>query len=125
MSKYKKKHKINTIQNLERLIEFNKQRIKKINFITIASFFISIFSFIKQDENINTIILIIEIICISYIIIRSYEEFSNQTYINKLNDLLFYLCVHYDEYFLEENSSEKKNSIIKDVLLYAINKIFK
>lgn len=112
-----KNHNITSLDNIKELMNYNKERNKKWNFIAIAGFSLSIFALVQNsifiEENIK-IIIIMEVLMICYIVIRGHEDFSNQHYINKLNDILFYLCINYDKYF--ENKKSFLNRLINKLI---------
>lgn len=123
ITKILKKHNIKSQDNIKELMNYNKERLKKWNFITLASFSLLIFELIQNyisiEENLR-IVLILEVLMICYIIIRGHEDFSNQRYINKLNDILFYLCINYNTYF--ENKKGFLNRIMEKLIGNSVKK---
>lgn len=120
IAKILKNHNIISLDNIKELMNYNKERNKKWSFITIASFGLLIFELFQNyasiEENLR-IVLIIEVLMVCYIVIRGHEDFSNQHYISKLNDILFYLCINYDKYF--ENKKRFLNRLINKLINYS------
>lgn len=100
-----KKYHINTPDKIKTLMDINKSKQNKLEYITVTSFLITgasvLISLVDNPAEHFSVIFpfIIELLIFGMAIVLLYKICSNNSYLKEFNEILFYLYLNYDEYF--------------------------